>query len=284
MNKADLRDHGEAAAGRSARRRLGLGAGRRRPARRCWRASSDAARCRAGARQLRAAVRSRRRRGVAATQRARGRGVLLRRRGDRDRAGAAEASRDSSTSSFPAPRGAARSRCVRDVLNVPNVLTLLRLLAIPVFLILLVDFRYREALGGLRRRGRDRRARRCHRAAHAHEDHARRLPRSGGGQAAAHVGVRRAGLPAAGAALARGDRPVARRDAGRRLLPALHHDPARHGGAAVGRGQAEHLPPAQCGGGRARLAACIRAPSLPSRRPRSSSPPASSPRARGCST
>ena len=34
-----------------------------------------------------------------------------------------------------------------DVLNVPNVLTLLRLLAIPVFLILLVDFRYREALG-----------------------------------------------------------------------------------------------------------------------------------------
>jgi cardiolipin synthase (CMP-forming) len=36
---------------------------------------------------------------------------------------------------------------VLDVLNVPNVLTLLRLLAIPVFLILLVDFRYREALG-----------------------------------------------------------------------------------------------------------------------------------------
>jgi cardiolipin synthase len=35
---------------------------------------------------------------------------------------------------------------VLDVLNVPNVLTLLRLLAIPVFLILLVDFRYREAL------------------------------------------------------------------------------------------------------------------------------------------
>jgi cardiolipin synthase (CMP-forming) len=36
---------------------------------------------------------------------------------------------------------------VLDVLNVPNVLTLLRLLAIPVFLILLLDFRYREALG-----------------------------------------------------------------------------------------------------------------------------------------
>jgi cardiolipin synthase len=36
---------------------------------------------------------------------------------------------------------------VLDVLNVPNVLTLLRLVAIPVFLILLVDFRYREALG-----------------------------------------------------------------------------------------------------------------------------------------
>jgi cardiolipin synthase len=36
---------------------------------------------------------------------------------------------------------------VLDVLNVPNVLTLLRVLAIPVFLILLVDFRYREALG-----------------------------------------------------------------------------------------------------------------------------------------
>ncbi len=34
-----------------------------------------------------------------------------------------------------------------DVLNVPNVLTLLRLAAIPVFLILLTDFRYREALG-----------------------------------------------------------------------------------------------------------------------------------------
>lgn len=33
------------------------------------------------------------------------------------------------------------------VLNVPNTLTLLRLVAIPVFLILLTDFRYREALG-----------------------------------------------------------------------------------------------------------------------------------------
>jgi len=36
---------------------------------------------------------------------------------------------------------------VREVLNLPNILTLLRLLAIPVFLILLVDFRYPEALG-----------------------------------------------------------------------------------------------------------------------------------------
>jgi cardiolipin synthase len=36
---------------------------------------------------------------------------------------------------------------VLDVLNVPNCLTLLRLVAIPIFLILLVDFRYREALG-----------------------------------------------------------------------------------------------------------------------------------------
>jgi cardiolipin synthase len=35
---------------------------------------------------------------------------------------------------------------VLDVLNVPNVLTLLRLVAIPIFLILLTDFRYREAL------------------------------------------------------------------------------------------------------------------------------------------
>lgn len=34
-----------------------------------------------------------------------------------------------------------------DVLNVPNTLTLLRLVAIPVFLILLTDLRYREALG-----------------------------------------------------------------------------------------------------------------------------------------
>ena len=33
------------------------------------------------------------------------------------------------------------------VLNVPNLLTLLRLLAIPLFLILLEDFRYAEALG-----------------------------------------------------------------------------------------------------------------------------------------
>jgi cardiolipin synthase (CMP-forming) len=32
------------------------------------------------------------------------------------------------------------------VLNVPNFLTLLRLIAIPIFLILLVDFRYSEAL------------------------------------------------------------------------------------------------------------------------------------------
>ncbi len=32
------------------------------------------------------------------------------------------------------------------VLNVPNALTLLRLVAIPIFLILLTDFRYREAL------------------------------------------------------------------------------------------------------------------------------------------
>jgi len=36
---------------------------------------------------------------------------------------------------------------VLGVLNVPNALTLLRLLAIPVFLILLSDFRYPEALG-----------------------------------------------------------------------------------------------------------------------------------------
>jgi cardiolipin synthase (CMP-forming) len=36
---------------------------------------------------------------------------------------------------------------VLGVLNVPNTLTLLRLVAIPVFLILLTDFRYREALG-----------------------------------------------------------------------------------------------------------------------------------------
>ena len=35
---------------------------------------------------------------------------------------------------------------MREVLTIPNVLTLLRLVAIPVFLILLVDFRYREAL------------------------------------------------------------------------------------------------------------------------------------------
>lgn len=34
-----------------------------------------------------------------------------------------------------------------DVLNVPNTLTLLRLIAIPIFLILLVDYRYPEALG-----------------------------------------------------------------------------------------------------------------------------------------
>ena len=33
-----------------------------------------------------------------------------------------------------------------EVLTIPNILTLLRLVAIPVFLILLVDFRYREAL------------------------------------------------------------------------------------------------------------------------------------------
>ena len=34
-----------------------------------------------------------------------------------------------------------------DVLNLPNTLTLLRLVAIPIFLILLTDFRYPEALG-----------------------------------------------------------------------------------------------------------------------------------------
>lgn len=33
-----------------------------------------------------------------------------------------------------------------DVLTIPNILTLLRLVAIPIFLILLVDFRYPEAL------------------------------------------------------------------------------------------------------------------------------------------
>jgi len=37
-------------------------------------------------------------------------------------------------------------RDVLGVLNVPNTLTLLRLVAIPIFLILLTDFRYREAL------------------------------------------------------------------------------------------------------------------------------------------
>jgi cardiolipin synthase len=37
-------------------------------------------------------------------------------------------------------------RDVLGVLNVPNTLTLLRLVAIPIFLIFLTDFRYREAL------------------------------------------------------------------------------------------------------------------------------------------
>src|SRR5262249_49850881 len=37
-------------------------------------------------------------------------------------------------------------------------------------------------------------------------------------------------------------RAVARRHAGGRLLPPLHHDPARDGGEAVRRRQAEHLP------------------------------------------
>src|SRR5262249_29724780 len=42
--------------------------------------------------------------------------------------------------------------------------------------------------------------------------------------------------------LAHRHRAVARRHAGGRLLPPLHHDPARDGGEAVRRRQAEHLP------------------------------------------
>src|SRR5262249_43730047 len=48
---------------------------------------------------------------------------------------------------FPAPPRGGKKGPVAGVSTVPNVLTLLRLVAIPVFLILLVDFRYREALG-----------------------------------------------------------------------------------------------------------------------------------------
>src|SRR5262249_43149526 len=75
------------------------------------------------------------------------------------------------------------------------------------------------------------------------------------------VGLRRSGLHAAGAGLAPGDRAVARRHPGRRVLPALHHDPARHGGATVRRREAEHFPAAE----RSRPGPGL--PGVPARRP-----------------
>ena len=89
------------------------------------------------------------------------------------------------------------------VLNVPNFLTLLRLVAIPCFLILLEDFRYREALGVFVAAGvTDALDGAIARLTHtkttlgAYLDPGRR-------QAAARVGVHRARLHARGAALAR---------------------------------------------------------------------------------
>src|SRR5262249_10339022 len=96
-------------------------------------------RARAGA--VRAAAGARRPAGVAPSGRTRGGGVLLRRRRHGHRAGVAQGA-------GPARATPARSdpAAVLTVLNVPNFLTLLRLLAIPLFLILLEDFRYPEAL------------------------------------------------------------------------------------------------------------------------------------------
>src|SRR5439155_683912 len=77
-----------------------------------------------------------------ASRLARGRGVLPGRDGDGDGARATQGR-------GPAAQAPARGgrAAVLKVLTVPNLLTLLRIVAIPIFLIFLEDLRYREALG-----------------------------------------------------------------------------------------------------------------------------------------
>src|SRR5207302_38789 len=79
---------------------------------------------------------------LAPPRRTGGRGVLPGRDGDGDGARATQGR-------GPAAEAPARRRgaAVLNVLTVPNLLTLLRIVAIPIFLILLEDLRYREALG-----------------------------------------------------------------------------------------------------------------------------------------
>ena len=145
----------------------------------------------------------------------------------------------------PAPQArGGRGGPVLTVFNIPNFLTLLRIVAIPFFLILLEDGKYAQAFAVFVGAGDHRRPRWRHRAAHPHQDDARRLPRPGRRQAAAGVGLHRPRLHARRAALAGGGGHHARRDHRPRLLPPLHADPRNDGGAPERDGQGEHGVPA----------------------------------------
>src|SRR5439155_740557 len=96
---------------------------------------------RARARALRPAVGPGRRARLAPARRPRDRGVLSGRRGHGHGARAAQG-RGAAPQAPPRDGGTA----VLTVVNIPNFLTLLRIVAIPLFLILLEDYRYGEAL------------------------------------------------------------------------------------------------------------------------------------------
>ena len=94
-------------------------------------------------------------------------------------------------------RGAALPRqasCARLELNLPNLITLARLLSVPLAIWLILGERYGARLLGLRRRRRLRRARRLYRQALRPPHPARRRARPGRRQGAADRRLRHAGV------------------------------------------------------------------------------------------
>src|SRR4029079_853953 len=138
--------------------------------------------------------------------------------------------------------------------TIPNMLTLLRLFAIPVFLILLFDLRYREALAIFVAAG-------IHDAldgAIARLTHTKTTLGAYLDPAADKLLLMSAfvalailpevprwvtvGVPSGCPQFVPGRRPVAGRHPGWRLLPAVHDDGPGHGGTAVGRRENQHVP------------------------------------------